>query len=208
MIIHHVDQHLALFRLQESEQLLPFLYLMPFLFCCCSLRLLRLHVYMVCFRVSSACVQAQILGVFYYPICQDDFNILYNVGGIWPVPPTNCTGYATENAVRIVDSFIPIPITRSYNHTQLLLTLLHVTLLISNYLCWLFYTISVDYRPLTVDYFCWRWSIDSCRWPIDCWLSYFDLLFCGFLWLPSHCLKKGLAGPKWEHLPFLFIYAV
>jgi hypothetical protein len=36
----------------------------------------------------------------------------------------------------------------------------------------------------------------------DCWLSYFD-----WLQLPSHCLKKGLAGPKWEHLPLLFIYA-
>jgi hypothetical protein len=71
------------------------------------------------------------------------------------------------------------------NHTQLFLTLLHVTLSTRNYLCRLFYTISVDYRLLTVDYFCWRWSIDSRRWPLDCWLSYFDFLFCDFLWLPS-----------------------
>jgi hypothetical protein len=28
-----------------------------------------------------------------------------------------CPGYATKNAVRIVDSFIPIPVTRCYNHT-------------------------------------------------------------------------------------------
>jgi hypothetical protein len=134
--------------------------------------------------------------------------ILYNVGGIWPVLPTNCTGYATENAVRVVDSFIPIPITRSYNHTQLLLTLLHVTLLTSNYQCWFFYTINVDYRHLTVDYFCWRWYIDSCRWPIDCWPSCFNFLFCVCLQLPSHYLKKGLAGSKWERLPLLFIYAL
>jgi hypothetical protein len=73
-----------------------------------------------------------------------------------------------------------------------------------------------DYPLLTVDYFCWRWSIDSCRWPVDCWLSCFWLALLwlrliavfDLLQLPSHCLKKGLAGPKWEHLPLLFIYAL
>jgi hypothetical protein len=42
--------------------------------------------------------------------------------------PNNCPGYATENTVLIVDSFIPIPITRSYNHTQLLLTILQANI--------------------------------------------------------------------------------
>jgi hypothetical protein len=39
---------------------------------------------------------------------------------------TNCTRYSTEDAVRIVTSFITIPITRNYNHSQLSLTLLRV----------------------------------------------------------------------------------
>jgi hypothetical protein len=94
----------------------------------------------------------------------------------------------------------------------------HVVTITNNYClhcyplhCWLA-TISVDYRLLTVDYFCWRWPIDSRRWPIDCGLSCFYLLLTSssvtFFQLPSHCLKKGLAGPKWEHLPLLFIHAV
>jgi hypothetical protein len=39
---------------------------------------------------------------------------------------TNCTRYSTEDAVRMGKSFITIPITRNYNHTQLFLTLLRV----------------------------------------------------------------------------------
>jgi hypothetical protein len=34
--------------------------------------------------------------------------------------------YATEDAVQIVNSFITIPITRNYNHSQLFLTLCHI----------------------------------------------------------------------------------
>jgi hypothetical protein len=41
----------------------------------------------------------------------------------WP-PIVPC--YSTEDAVRIVNSFITIPITRNYNHPQLFLTLLRV----------------------------------------------------------------------------------
>jgi hypothetical protein len=36
------------------------------------------------------------------------------------------TCYATEDAVRIVTSFISIPITRNYIHSQLSITLLRV----------------------------------------------------------------------------------
>jgi hypothetical protein len=116
-------------------------------------------------------------------------NILYNVGGIWPVLLANYTGYATEDAVRIVDSFISIPITRSYNHTQLLLTLLHVTLLT---------LLLLTSSSVTLTYCC-RLNF------FTLWLTLTSSSLC---LLPSHCLKKGLAGPKWEHLPLLFIYAL
>jgi hypothetical protein len=56
--------------------------------------------------------------------------ILYNVRGTRSVLITNCTCYATEDAVRIVTSFISIPITRNYNHSQLFLTLLRVYTLV------------------------------------------------------------------------------
>jgi hypothetical protein len=39
---------------------------------------------------------------------------------------TSCTCHATEDTLRIVNSFITIPITRNYNHSQLFLTLLRV----------------------------------------------------------------------------------
>jgi hypothetical protein len=38
----------------------------------------------------------------------------------------NCTRFATEDAVQIVNWFITIPIIRHYNHAQLFLTLLRV----------------------------------------------------------------------------------
>jgi hypothetical protein len=38
----------------------------------------------------------------------------------------NCTRFSTEHAVRIVNSFITVPVTRNYNHTQLFITLLRV----------------------------------------------------------------------------------
>jgi hypothetical protein len=41
----------------------------------------------------------------------------------WP-PVVPC--YDTEDAVRVVNSFITIPITRNYNHSQLFLTLCHI----------------------------------------------------------------------------------
>jgi hypothetical protein len=41
----------------------------------------------------------------------------------WP-PVVPC--YSTEDAVRIINSFITIPITRNYNHSQLFLTLCHI----------------------------------------------------------------------------------
>jgi hypothetical protein len=55
-----------------------------------------------------------------------DINILYNVGGFRSVLNPNCTRYSTEDAVRIDNSFIKIPITRHYNHSQLSITLLRV----------------------------------------------------------------------------------
>jgi hypothetical protein len=48
------------------------------------------------------------------------------LGVTWSLLTTNCTCYATEDTVRIVNSFITILITRNYNHSQLFLTLLHV----------------------------------------------------------------------------------
>jgi hypothetical protein len=52
--------------------------------------------------------------------------ILYNVRVLdqfWsPIVPC----YATEDTVRIVNSFITIPITRNYIHSQLFLTLCHI----------------------------------------------------------------------------------
>jgi hypothetical protein len=45
------------------------------------------------------------------------------LGQFWP-PIVPC--YSTEDTVRIVNSFITIPITRNYIHLQLFLTLLHM----------------------------------------------------------------------------------
>jgi hypothetical protein len=53
-------------------------------------------------------------------------SILYNVRVTWPLLITSCTCLATGDAVQIVNSFITIPITRNYNHSQLFLTLLRV----------------------------------------------------------------------------------
>jgi hypothetical protein len=59
-------------------------------------------------------------------VCSIIELILYNVRVLdqfWP-PVVPC--YAIEDAFRIVNSFITIPITRNYIHSQLFLTLLHV----------------------------------------------------------------------------------
>jgi hypothetical protein len=50
---------------------------------------------------------------------------------------TNCTRYSTEDAVRIDNSFITIPIARNYNHSQLFLTLLRVYTIIILTRSWL-----------------------------------------------------------------------
>jgi hypothetical protein len=47
-------------------------------------------------------------------------------GVTWSLLTTSSTCYATEDAVRIVNSFITIPITRNYNHSQLFITLCHI----------------------------------------------------------------------------------
>jgi hypothetical protein len=52
----------------------------------------------------------------------------------WP-PIVPC--YSTEDAVRIVNSFISIPITRNYNHSELFLTLLRVYTIIILIRSWL-----------------------------------------------------------------------
>jgi hypothetical protein len=59
--------------------------------------------------------------------------ILYSIRVLDPTSDTNVTCYATEDAVRIVNSFITIPITRNYNHNYFLrcatftqLTIIHV----------------------------------------------------------------------------------
>jgi hypothetical protein len=44
----------------------------------------------------------------------------------WSLLTTNCTRFATKDAVRIGNSFITIPITRHYNHSQLFLKPLRV----------------------------------------------------------------------------------
>jgi hypothetical protein len=40
------------------------------------------------------------------------------------------------------------------------------------------------------------------------WLWLVAVFHFYWLQLPSHCLKKGLARPKWEHLLLLFTYAL
>jgi hypothetical protein len=55
-----------------------------------------------------------------------DIYILYNVRVLDPFWPPVVPCYSTEDAVRIVTSFISIPITRKYIHSQLFLTLLHM----------------------------------------------------------------------------------
>jgi hypothetical protein len=64
-------------------------------------------------------------------------KILYNVRVLdqfWS-PIVLC--YSTKDAVRIVNSFITIPITRNYNHSQLFLTLLRVYTIILLTRSWL-----------------------------------------------------------------------
>jgi hypothetical protein len=61
----------------------------------------------------------------------------YNVTGSWSLLATNCTRYSTEDAVRIGNSFIIIPITRHYNHSQLSITLLRVYTIIILIRSWL-----------------------------------------------------------------------
>jgi hypothetical protein len=56
----------------------------------------------------------------------DQVSVLYNVGVPWPLLTTSVTCYATEDAGRIVNWFITIPITRNCIHSQLFLTLLHM----------------------------------------------------------------------------------
>jgi hypothetical protein len=46
------------------------------------------------------------------------------LGVAWSPMNPNCTCFVTEDAVRIGNSFITIPITRHYNYSQLFLTLL------------------------------------------------------------------------------------
>jgi hypothetical protein len=47
-------------------------------------------------------------------------------GGTRSLLTTYCTHYSTEDAIRIGNSFVTIPITRHYNHSQLSITLLRV----------------------------------------------------------------------------------
>jgi hypothetical protein len=54
------------------------------------------------------------------------YTYIVQCSGTRPVLISNCTCYSTEDAVRIVNSFITIPITRNCNHSQLFLTLLRV----------------------------------------------------------------------------------
>jgi hypothetical protein len=58
-------------------------------------------------------------------------------GVTWSVLTTNCTCYATEDAVRIGNPFITIPVTRNYIHSQLFLTLLRVYTIILLTRSWL-----------------------------------------------------------------------
>jgi hypothetical protein len=51
------------------------------------------------------------------------YNVRVLLDQFWP-PIVQC--YSTEDAVRIGNPFITIPITRNYNHSQLFLTLLRV----------------------------------------------------------------------------------
>jgi hypothetical protein len=53
-------------------------------------------------------------------------KILYSVRVTWSLLTTSYTCYATEDAVRIVNSFITIPVTRNYIHSQLFITLCHI----------------------------------------------------------------------------------
>jgi hypothetical protein len=74
--------------------------------------------YYSCFwkKLSSAIRSAVNLDVLY---C----TMLGFLNQFWsPVVPC----YATEDTVRVVNSFITIPITRNYSHSQLFLTLLHM----------------------------------------------------------------------------------
>jgi hypothetical protein len=54
------------------------------------------------------------------------FLVLYNVRVLDQFWPQIVPCYYTEDAVRIVNSFITIPITRNYNHSQLFFKLLRV----------------------------------------------------------------------------------
>jgi hypothetical protein len=64
--------------------------------------------------------------------------ILYTVRWLlWSVLTPSCTCYTTGDAVRIVNPFITIPITRNYNHSQLFLTLLRVYTIIILIRSWL-----------------------------------------------------------------------
>jgi hypothetical protein len=62
---------------------------------------------------------------------------LYNDGVTWSLMNSNCTRFATEDAVRIGNPFITIPITRHYNHSQLSITLLRVYIIIILIRSWL-----------------------------------------------------------------------
>jgi hypothetical protein len=85
-------------------------------------------------------------------------------------------------------------------------TVLSLTVLTIHSFCRLSWpsTISVGARLFTADS---RLSLSLLSPTTNrLWLDF----NCDFYWLqlPSHCLKKGLAGPKWEHLPLLFTYAL
>jgi hypothetical protein len=117
------------------------------------------------------------------------FNILYRDGGTCRV-----TDYATHSF-----TFLYCRLHRRYYNLplQAVFTLTVLTIRSFCRLSWLS-TISVGARLFTVD----------SRLSLSLLSPTTDFLFCHSFQLPSHCLKKGLAGPKGEHLPLLFIYAV
>jgi hypothetical protein len=57
--------------------------------------------------------------------------------GTWSLLTTSCMCYATEDAVRIVNLFITIQITRNYIYSQLFLTLCHIYIAYNHIRSWL-----------------------------------------------------------------------
>jgi hypothetical protein len=84
------------------------------------------HLREFCHTMLGKCFQTYMSNclAFHFPTLR---YVLYNVSGLldqfWPpIVPY----YSTEDAVRIGNSFITIPITRNYNHSQLFLSLFRV----------------------------------------------------------------------------------